>query len=132
MLGGFYIIVILIYIFFEFVVVNYRPIILYKNPEASYPSSHTMIVICITLTAIRNFNYYFKRYAKNYKPLLIIFNGLSALIAVVTVVGRLVSGVHWFTDIVGGLILSFALVGFYDFCVHFFTKSPDSVLDKSE
>lgn len=109
LLGGFYVLVVAIYVFFELVVINYRPIILSTSLEASYPSSHTMIVICIMATAMLEFHRLLKDHTIRLKALDVI----SVLLIAVTVVGRLVSGVHWFTDIVAGVILSAALVALY-------------------
>lgn len=109
LLGVFYLVVIAVYLFFEFVDVNYRPIILHTSLEASYPSSHTLIVICIMVTAMLQFH----RLLRDKKRWLIVTNTVSVLLLAVTVIGRLVSGVHWFTDIIGGILLSSALVMLY-------------------
>lgn len=112
LLGGFYLLVIGCYILFEKVIINYRPVILGTHPEASYPSSHTMIVICILESAI----VILTSYIKNPKILLWVKISFRLIIAI-TVFGRLISGVHWATDIAGGIILSLALVEFYrKFC----------------
>lgn len=107
-LGIFYIVVIGCYLFFEFVVVNCRPMILYTQPETSYPSSHVMIVVCISASAVVLLRCRIKN-----RPLLIIAEVFFTMLAVFTVMGRLISGVHWLTDIIGGLILSASLVSFY-------------------
>ena len=112
-LGGFYIVVMAIYIFFEMFVVNYRPILINGYLEASYPSSTTMLVMCVMPTAIMQFNTRIKNS---------IFRRCVAFIItafiVFMVIGRLVSGVHWFSDIVGGAILSSGLVMIYDSIVN--------------
>lgn len=108
-LGLFYILVIAFYLFFEQVVINYRPVILGESLEASYPSSHTMIVVCIMATSVMQF----RTLCPNKKKLCLGMDIAAVLLVAITVIGRLISGVHWFTDIVGGLLLSAALVALY-------------------
>jgi len=107
-LGGFYIVVMAAYVLFEMLAVNYRPVLIGGILEASYPSSTTMLVMCVMPTAIMQFNVRIKNNAlKRFV--------VSAMIAFVAfmVIGRIVSGVHWFTDIIGGALLSAGLVLMY-------------------
>ena len=107
-LGGFYIIVMAVYVLFEMLVVNYRPVLINGYLEPSYPSSTTMLVMCVMPTAIMQFNALLKNnILKRFVA--------SAIIAFIVfmVIGRLVSGVHWFTDIIGGALLSVGLVLMY-------------------
>ena len=107
-LGLFYIVVISIYIFFEKVIVNYRPILMNGFLEASYPSSHTLMTICLCGSSIIvNKKLFNNKITK-------LMNMLSLVIIMITVIGRLLSGVHWFTDIIGGILISsFLLMLFY-------------------
>lgn len=104
-----YVLIVACYVVFEIFIVNFRPVLVTTKPEASYPSSHTMLVVCVMATAIMQFHERFK----NKKVLRIITEVISAAILVATVVGRLLSGVHWLTDIIGALLLSATLVSFY-------------------
>lgn len=108
LLGLFYLAVIGCYALFERLVINYRPVLLDGSLEASYPSSHVMVALCIMATAMMQFH----RRLGN-KRLVKALDLFCVLIIAVTVLGRLVSGVHWLTDILGGLILSAALIALY-------------------
>ena len=107
-LGGFYIVVMAAYILFEIVVINYRPTLIGGYLEASYPSSTTMLVMCVMPTAMMQFS---KRIKNNLFRRCVMFIIIAFI--VFTVIGRLVSGVHWITDIIGGALLSTAIVLMY-------------------
>ena len=107
-LGGFYIVVLAIFVFFEKFVINYRPILIEGVLEASYPSSTTMLVMCVMPTAMLQCR---DRIAG--KPVRLAVNFLMAAFTAFMVIGRLISGVHWLTDIIGGAILSAGLVMLY-------------------
>lgn len=104
-LGGFYIVVMAVYILFEVFVVNYRPILINGHLEASYPSSTTMLVICVMPTAAMQLNARIKN--KVFKRCII---SVMTIFMLFMVISRLISGVHWFTDIIGGALLSTVLV----------------------
>ena len=107
-LGVFYIVVMAAYVFFEMVVINYRPTLIDGYLEASYPSSTTMLVMCVMPTAAMQLNARIKN---------TVFRR-CAIIAIVAftafmVIGRLISGVHWITDIIGGAMFSIGIVTTY-------------------
>ena len=107
-LGGFYIVVMAAYILFEVLVVNYRPLLIDGILESSYPSSTTMLVMSVMPTAIMQFN----SRIKNIILKKCVASIITAFIAFM-VIARLISGVHWFTDIIGGALLSTGLVLMY-------------------
>ena len=108
-LGVFYIVVMVAYIFFEVVVINYRPTLIDGYLEASYPSSTTMLVMCVMPTAAMQLNVRIKNIVLR-RCAVITIVAFTAFM----VIGRLVSGVHWITDIIGGALLSAGLVMMYD------------------
>ena len=107
-LGGFYIVVMAVYVLFEILALNYRPMLINGILEASYPSSTTMLVMCVMPTAIMQFNERIRNSVLRRSVNIVI----TAFVAFM-VVGRLISGVHWFSDIVGGALLSTGLVIMY-------------------
>ena len=108
-LGLFYIATLAAYLFFESYVVNYRPVLIEGYLEASYPSSTTLLVLCVMPTA----DLQLRKRMHNAVVLRIVIWIFVAFM----VLGRFFSGVHWFSDIIGGGLLSAGLVLLYDaFC----------------
>lgn len=104
-LGILYIIVILLYVFFEKCIINYRPVLIDGILEASYPSSHTLLSICICGSALL-----INKYLFNNKKIYKYINIISIISMVLIVLGRLLSGVHWASDIIGSIIISITLL----------------------
>ena len=107
-LGVFYIITIAVYLFFEKVVINYRPVLINGYLETSYPSSTTLLVMCVMPMAAMQFSN--RIYNKAIRNIIVV-----AIIIFISfmIICRLISGVHWFTDIVGGALFSTGLVMMY-------------------
>ena len=103
-LALFYVLVVGVYVFFEKFVINYRPILIDGLLEASYPSSHTLMSICLCGSSIIINKKLFKNKFGD------IENVFSVILILLIVIGRIVSGVHWFTDILGGIIISSTLL----------------------
>lgn len=107
-LGGFYILVLAIFALFEVMVINYRPVLIEGKLEASYPSSTTMLVMCVLPTAVMQLRGRIQNRVLNHGVSFV----LGAFMGFMVVV-RLISGVHWITDIIGGALLSTGLVVLY-------------------
>ena len=107
-LGAYYILVILGYSIFEMIPINYRPVLIEGFMEASYPSSTTLLVLCVMPTLIEQVN---RRSGNEISKKVI--KALVICFSVFMVFGRLVSGVHWLTDIIGSIMLSIGL-----FCIY--------------
>lgn len=100
-LGVYFVIVFLAYAIFEMIPINYRPILIEGKMEASYPSSTTLLV----LSVMPALNEQIQRRLSGITAKRII-KIVEIAFSAFMVIGRLVSGVHWFTDIVGGVLLS--------------------------
>ena len=112
LLGCLYVVTVIFYVLFEKVVVNYRPVLMPggEGPEASFPSSHTVLSCVILGSGLL----LIKKYLKKNKTVLLVATVVFAVLLALIVAGRLLSGVHWFTDIIGGLLLSAALLNAYE------------------
>lgn len=121
-LGIYYVIVLVCYFLFEKLIVNYRPVVLDEGLEASYPSSHTILVIAVMATMGSQAVRYVPFLKKNENILNIACYGIIGIM----ILFRLLSGVHWFTDIIGGILIALALVYLYRSACEFFFGSTDS------
>lgn len=110
LLGGFYLTVFALYLLFEYLVINYRPILIEGVLEPSYPSSTTVLVLCVISGAIIHLKQRMRQ-GWHKRCILILLGAFAAFM----VVARLLSGVHWVTDIIGGILLGAALVWTYYF-----------------
>ncbi|MBP3868644.1 MAG: phosphatase PAP2 family protein [Solobacterium sp.] len=106
-LGGLYVILGFLYVFFNKVAINYRPVIMPGEvlPESSFPSSHSMLGCTVMGSAYLLVD----RYVKNPTAVKVL-HVLCIINMIVIVGGRFLSGVHWFTDILGGILISIALI----------------------
>ena len=108
LLGGYYVLVILAYLIFEMIPINYRPVLIEGRLEASYPSSTTLLVLSVMPTL---------RYQANKRVTNPLIRNVATMFATsfsaFMVIGRLISGVHWVTDIIASLLLSAGLFLLY-------------------
>ena len=107
-LGIYYVVVIFGYLIFEMIPINYRPVLIEGILEASYPSSTTLLVLSVMPTLIFQVNRRVTNWAVK-RMVCVLTIAFSAFM----VIGRLIAGVHWFTDIVGAVIFSAGL-----FCIY--------------
>ena len=108
-LGIYYILMLGVYLLFETVIINRRPVLINDYLETSYPSSTTLLVLCVMPTAALQL--------RNRIKSAVLRNVVTIVIAafvVFVIGGRLISGVHWLSDIVGGILLAGGLVMAYD------------------
>ena len=107
-LGALLVVLACAYVFFEIVIVNYRPIIMENELEASFPSSHTMLSVTVLGAVLIHLRSRTKNTAVR-----VVGTSLGVILILATVIGRLLSGVHWFTDIIAGILISVSLLLFY-------------------
>ena len=107
LLGVLYVLMAVVYVFFEKFIINYRPVLIDGELEASYPSSHTILAICICISSLLvSKNYLSDKYLK-------ITNFVTVLLLLGVFLGRVISGVHWISDIIGGVIISATLLMYF-------------------
>ncbi len=124
LLGVFYVVVLLVYILFEKLAINYRPVIIDGELEASFPSSHTILAICFCGSSL-----IISKYLITNKRTKKVIDIISWIVMVLIVIGRTLSGVHWLSDIVGGIIISGLLLSlFYTGLLYLTDKKKSSFI----
>ena len=108
-LGIFYLAVIFVYLLFEGVAINYRPVLINGLLEVSYPSSTTLLVMTVMPAAAIEIGTRVKKTATKH-----IINAVITTFVAFMVIGRILSGVHWISDVIGGALFSTGLVLIYD------------------
>ena len=106
-LGGLYAVTLALYFVFNVIPINYRPVLIEGALEPSYPSSHTMLAIVVFVSAA------IERQKHSNKSGLSFTGIVCVILTILCVAARVLSGVHWITDIIGAVILAAALLEFY-------------------
>ena len=86
--------------------------------EASYPSSHTLcsITLCASTILVNDLFYAKAKWRK-------IMNIASYVLTFAVPIMRLFSGVHWLSDIIGGVIISTTLVSILNYALFYVRSS---------
>ncbi len=107
--GGLMVVMLIVYVLFDKLALNYRPVILDGELEPSYPSSHTLFALCIAggVILLNKGTFVSSKFSK-------VVSIIAMFLASFTVVGRMLSGAHWISDILGGILISAALLSIYN------------------
>ena len=106
-LGILYALMLIVYVAFDKIAINYRPVVIDGVLEPSYPSSHTILSICICVSSLIVGKKYMKTVLQNITCFITVF------LLTMVLLGRTISGVHWLSDIVGGIIISITLLMYF-------------------
>jgi len=100
-LGCLYVVVMVTYLLFETFAINFRPVLINGVLEPSYPSSTTLLVMCVIPTSAVQLGGRIKRPSVRRSICILLY-----AFTIFMLVARLMSGVHWASDIIGGILLS--------------------------
>lgn len=109
-LGGCYLVMAAAEVLFRCFPINTRPILIDAVLESSYPSSTTLLAITIGCTSMLQLRWRIQKL-----PLRQTINALLGIFTAGMVILRLLSGVHWLSDVIGGILLGGGLVALYIF-----------------
>lgn len=104
LLGVYYVLILVIFLFFQKISLNARPVFINGVAETSYPSSTVLMVVSVMSPSVFQIKRRVQQ-AKIKKTLVLLINFFMLFM----IVGRTISGVHWFSDIAGALLLGAGL-----------------------
>lgn len=122
LLGVYFVLVVLLYLLFEMFPLNYRPVLIDGRLESSYPSSTTLLVMSVMPAFAFQTNCRLQN--TGIQKAVYLF---AVIFSAGMVAGRLVSGVHWLTDIIGSVLLSTALFCMYKAAVILYCRGQQSI-----
>ena len=93
---------------FQIVVINYRPLLMHGVAEASYPSSHVLLFATVWPLLILTL---WRMTKRRWVRVTVMVVGMMVMLA--GIVARALSGYHWLSDLVGGVLLGVTLVAWY-------------------
>lgn len=127
-LAVFYVAVAVFYVLFDkVIVINYRPVIFDKGLEVSYPSTHAFLAVTLLCTAAEQFNRRIKK-----ENLRMLASNLCIIVMSIIVLGRVLAGCHWLTDIIGGILLGSTLILAYVTAVSYFCKNVQEMSEQND
>ena len=125
-LFGAYVVTALLYLAFEVMKINYAPLVIDGEIKASYPSSHVLISVvfyitgCLTAMSFLSVEHKITRLA-----IILLSVTMSLLVGFV----RLMSGRHWFTDILASYLLASFVITLFRNCFKQMALPPSEQID---
>ncbi|MCF0236968.1 MAG: phosphatase PAP2 family protein [Sphaerochaetaceae bacterium] len=108
-LGAFYVLLIVINVFFENIPISFRPNSINSVLEPSFPSTHVLFTTFILQSGVCELKFLFGS-----KKAFSVFGIISVVISFAMVFLRVLSGLHWVTDVLSAFFLSMSLVRFFE------------------
>ena len=108
-----YLLTMIICLVFSRVAINYRPLVMPGKTKlaVSFPSIHVILFIIAWGSTI----FHVADIFSERKKLVIVLHSICTFFMVLGIIGRMISGVNWFTDILGGIGFGLTLLLIYSF-----------------
>lgn len=104
-----YVLVAAMYLTFSLMKINFSPLSTKENLKDSYPSSHVFISITLFVSGVITAT----KYVNMGKWMNVIGFAGAILLSILSAITRMFSGQHYFTDIIGAVLLAIFLISVY-------------------